>query len=152
MAVTDITVAAAKGMVDYLVDLLSVGTTSAAKVVLSDGAMPAHPGTGTPNTLVSIDLGTSAETNIFDAAATGTGGNANFATAGLKTALGSPSATAASAGTPTYFRAYDQAGTAVIQGDCGTGTQSLVLNASSFTTGQTVKITDWTVRVQYQSP
>ena len=146
---TTLSPAAVKASVDAVVDLVSVGTAAAAKIVISDTAQPASPGAGTPNALATIPLGTASEADIFDAATTDTA--TSYISASLKAALGTPSDTSATgAGTAVSFRAYDSNGLAIIDGSVGTATADLILDNDVIATGQAVKLTAWKVRQQFK--
>lgn len=55
------------------------------------------------------------------------------------------SATAGNTGTAAWFRITQSGGTAVVDGSAGTSSADLILNSTSFTSGQTVSISALTV-------
>lgn len=55
------------------------------------------------------------------------------------------SATAGNTGTAAWFRITTSGGTAVVDGSAGTSSADLILNSTSFTSGQTVSISALTV-------
>lgn len=138
-----ITNAAAIAAVDAITALINAG--GAGDLVIYGGSVPADADAalGSPTTLATITL----ETTAFGAAADTTG----EATANL--ALGSgKSATATGGGagtTATFFRVFSGAGTVIYQGTVGTvsGASDLVLTNTTIATGDTVSITDLEVRL-----
>ena len=126
-----ISVAAANAACDSVVDLLDADA-SAAYIEIRTGAQPATVATAASGTLLAT----------LTCSATAFGA----ATGGVATAAAITSDTdAAATGTAGWFRAYDGAGLAVIDGDVGTSGSSMNLNTTSITIGGTVAITSWTV-------
>lgn len=69
------------------------------------------------------------------------------------TANGMPNnATAAVGGTAVWFRIFNRAGTAVIDGNVGTSAADLILNSVNISVNQTVSITSGEVIVREVSP
>jgi hypothetical protein len=145
--------AAVKAAVDALLDKLDVGTAANARVRLYDGTQAASPDTAintTTNTLIAeLDLGTPA---VFAAATTGTGAETSYIKANATAGLPATNTSATATGTPTWFRAVDKDGEAVIDGSVGTNTTTadLVLDNTSIVAGQTVKANSWKVRMPFK--
>jgi hypothetical protein len=134
----------AKAALDAIVDSLDTGTGTANLKIFS-GAQPASPDTGTGTTLASMDVSSPA----FGAAATGTGGDANYVTAERTGDISDTSADAT--GTAAWYRLSNKSGVAKIDGSVGTATADLILDSVSITAGQTVKVTNMKVRLQYKN-
>ena len=110
---------------------------------------------------LNTDIGTSAQIIIYSGAApanvaaavTGTllvqfAGNATaFGTAatGVLTASAVANATAAATGVAGYFRINTSAGTAVVQGTCGTSGTDMILTNTNIASGQTIQFTSMTI-------
>jgi hypothetical protein len=138
-----ITNVAAIAACNAIVDLLDAGSPPGfIKIYDNTDAVPADAdaGLGSNVLLVTLTLNSTA----FGAAADGTG----KATA---TANAVTNGTAVADGTAAFFRATNAAGTAVIQGTCGTSSADLVLNSVAITTGATVSVTAWTFSVPEQA-
>ena len=141
---------AAKAVVDALVDRLDTETgATQALVQIYDGSQPSSPeiAIGTQTKLAEIAIGTTA----FGPA--NTTATANYAVA---TCSGVPhsdtSATGHATKTAAWFRAVNQGGTAIIDGDIGTTTSTadMAIDNTSISAGQTVKLTAWKVRLQHR--
>lgn len=133
---TRISTAAAKAGLDSIVALLD-GGAGAGYIEIRTGAQPATVGTAATGTL----LGTLTLTDPAFGAAT----NASPAVA---TAAAITSDTDADAsGTAGWFRAYDSAGTAVIDGSItGTGGGGdMELDDTNIVAGGTIAISSWTI-------
>lgn len=147
---TNVAKAAVKAAVDAIVDKLDTGTAATkAKVQIYSGSQPASAdaAVGTGTKLAEIEL----ETTAFGAAATGTGAETGYIVA---SADGLPNTdTAADAtGTAAWFRAVNQAGTAIIDGTVGANTTSfdMSIDNTSVKAGQTVKLNSWKVRMPFK--
>lgn len=128
---TRISDAARNAAADGVVDLLD-GGAGAGYIELRTGTQPASVATAASGTLLAtLTLADPA----FGAATGGT------ATAGTITDDSSADAT----GTAGWFRAYDSAGNAVIDGSAGEAAEDLVLDSASIVAGGTVSISSWTV-------
>ena len=143
---TRISIAAAKVAVDAVVDRAENGTGANCTVKIISGTQADDPddGTFTGTTLCTIDLGTT--TPAFSAAATGTGADAGYATANANTIL-TKTGTAGATGTAAWFRAFDQGGNAFIDGSVGTSDADMIIDNTSITSGQQVKLLTWKVRL-----
>lgn len=132
---TRISTAARNAAVDGVVDLLD-GGAGAGYIEIRTGSQPASVGTAATGTLLAtLPLSDPA----FGAASSGT------ATASAITDDTSADAT----GTAGWFRAYDSAGTGVIDGSITAtgGGGDLTLNSTSVVTGGLVEVTAWTVSI-----
>ena len=128
---TRISVAARNGAADGVVDLLDANA-SPGYIEIRDGTQPANPGTAASGTLLAtLTLSDPA----FGAADGGT------ATANAI----ADDTDAAASGTATWFRAYDGAGVAVIDGSAGESGTDLILDDAAIVAGGTVSISSWTV-------
>lgn len=134
---TRIAQAAAKAANDALVDLLDAGA-GAGYIEIRTGAQPATANTAATGTLL-------ATLPLSDPAF----GAATTASPSVATAAAISSDTNADAsGTAGWFRAYDSAGNAVLDGDITTtavGTGDMLLDDTNIVAGGTVAITSWTV-------
>lgn len=133
---TRIANAAAAAAVNSVVDLLD-GGAGAGYIEIRTGAQPASVGTAASGTL----LGT---LTLSDPAF----GNATSANPAVATAAAISSDTNADAsGTAGWFRGYDSAGTAIIDGSItGTGGGGdMELDNTSIVAGGTIAISSWTV-------
>lgn len=130
---TRISTAARNAAADAIVDLLDAGA-GAGYVEVRTGSQPATPNTAATGTLLAtLPLSDPA----FGAASNGTA-----------TAAAITSDTAADAtGTAAWFRAYDSAGNAVIDGSVTAtgGGGDMTLSSTSIVTGGVVNVTGWTV-------
>lgn len=149
---TNVAKAAVKAAVDAIVDKLDTGTAATkAKVQIYSGSQPASADAAI-NTVTNVKLAEiELETTAFGAATTGTGGEASYIKA---EADGLPNTdTAADAtGTAAWFRAVNQAGTAIIDGTVGANTTSfdMSIDNTSIKAGQTVKLNSWKVRMPFK--
>ena len=137
MANTDISQAAAAAACNAVVDLLDADA-SAGYIEIRDGTKPADPNTAATGTLLAT------------CTLSGTAfGAATVASPSVATAAAISDDTSADASsTATWFRAYDGAAVAVIDGDVSTvaaGTGDLQLDDTAIVAGGTVSITSWTV-------
>lgn len=133
---TRITQAAAKAACDAAVDLLDAGS-GPGTVEIRTGSQPATANTAASGTL----LGT---LTLSDPAF----GNATTASPAVATASAITSDTTADAtGTAGWFRGYDSAGTAVIDGSITAtgGGGDLTLDSTSIVAGGTIAMTSWTI-------
>ena len=132
-AITRISAAAAIASVDAVTALLNVG--GAGRIDIMDGTQPADPDAAitTQNVLASLTLSVDAFQDATDL-----GG---FARAVANTIT--EDASADQAGTASWFRAYNGAGTAVIDGNIGTVDEALVLNNVNIALNDTVTISPW---------
>jgi hypothetical protein len=130
--------AAAKAACDAIVDLCDVG--GAGRLKIYDGTQPTDPDTaiGAQVLLADITLANPA----FGAAA-------DAAPGGRATALGVPVAdtSANAAGTASWFRVSNNAGTALWDGSVGTASADMILNSVTITLGANVSISSWTFTV-----
>lgn len=131
-----VSMAAARAALDQLLAQLNTG--GAGHIKIFTGAAPATVETADSGTLLStLTLSNPA----FPASADG-------GTNGLATATANAIASdtnAAASGTAGYFRAYDGAGTCILQGTVGTASADMILNTVSISAGATVAITSWVV-------
>lgn len=143
---TNITIAAAKTMLDVQADLMDAGTGANPRLRIYSGTQPDSPddAVGTGTLLCEIDLGTAA---VFSAATTGTGTLANTATCTASAILPKTQTSATASGTAAWFRAVDKAGNAVIDGSVGTATADMILDNTSINAGQTVKLNSWKLKL-----
>lgn len=125
---------AARNACDEIAALLD-GGAGPGKLRIYDGTQPADVDTAitTQNLLAELTLSDPA----FGAA--GDGNPGGEATAGTIT----DDSSADASGTATWFRAVDSNGTAVIDGSAGTSNADLILDSTSITAGQTVKVNSW---------
>jgi hypothetical protein len=133
---TRISTAAAKAACDAVVDLLD-GGAGAGYIEIRTGSQPATVATAASGTL----LGT---LTLSDPAF----GNATTASPSVATASAITSDTNADAtGTAGWFRAYDSAGTAIIDGSVTAtgGGGDLTLDSTSIIAGGTIAMTSWTI-------
>lgn len=132
---TRITQAAAKAACDAVVDLLDVG--GAGYLEIRTGSQPATANTAASGTL----LGTlTLSATAFGAATT--------ASPSVATAAAITSDTSAdNSGTAGWFRAYNNAGTAIIDGSVTAtgGGGDMTLDTVTIVAGGTIAITSWTV-------
>ena len=129
-----VSTAARNAMCDALVDLID-GGTAAGTMKMYTGTQPAGPGTGigTQTLLATLTYSDPA----FGSAATG------VATASAISDDTSADAT----GTAAWFRNADSAGTAVYDGELGTSGSDINFNTLSWTAGDAVSVTSFTVTV-----
>ena len=133
---TRISTAGAKAACDALVDLLD-GGSGAGYIEIRTGSQPATVATAASGTL----LGT---VTLSDPAF----GNATTASPSVATASAITSDTNADAtGTAGWFRAYDSAATAIIDGSITAtgGGGDMTLDTVSIVAGGTIAISSWTV-------
>jgi hypothetical protein len=129
--------AATQAALDALLALLNVGSPAGIIKIFS-GSMPANcEAADTGTRLATLTLSATA----FPASATNTSPAGAKATANAITS----DTNAAATNTAGYFRAYDAAGTCIIQGDCGTSAADMILNTTSIVAGATVSCSSWTV-------
>lgn len=116
-----------------MVDLIDAGS-GAGFVRIYTGSQPTDSDTSETGTLlVTITL----QDPAFGAAADASPG-------GRATMAGTPSGTAAATGTAGYFRLYDSDENHILDGSAGTGSEDMVLDSASITSGQTVTINSFT--------
>lgn len=146
---TNIAKAIAKSALDAVVDSLDTGTGANARVRIYAGSQPASPDTavGTQTLLAEIDLGTPA---VFGAATTGTGGSASSVTANASSILPKSDSSANATGTATWFRAINKGGTAKIDGSVGTSSADMIIDSTSITASQVVKLNSWKIKLPFK--
>lgn len=136
MATTKITNASALVLLDALVDRLDNGTTNTeGRFRLYGGTEPTYADDAASATVV-------ATCNLSNPAF---GAAADQAPHAQATASAISSDTSAAGGTCNHFRGLDRDLASVIQGDAGTGSESLVLNSAVISAGAQVDINSWTV-------
>lgn len=137
MANTKIANAQALTACDAVVDALD-GGTGAGKLQIYSGSQPAGPDASIGGATLLAEL------TLSDPAF---GAAADDAPGGKATANSISDDTSANAsGTAAWFRAVTSDGTAVIDGDAGTGTGAdLTLDSASISSGATVSVSSWTV-------
>lgn len=109
------------------------------KIKIYSGSAPATVETSASGTLLSSGLAFS--NTSFPTAVDG--GSNGLATA-TANAISSDTS-AANSGTAGYFRATNAAGTAVLQGACGTSSADMIMNTTTITAGDTISITSFVV-------
>lgn len=129
MATLKISTTARNTACDGIVDLCDAG--GAGTLEIRTGSQPANPGTAASGTLLATFT---LPNPAFGAASTG-----------VATLNAVTSVTAAATGTAGYFRIKNNAGTAIMDGDCGTSGATLNLNTTSITSGGNVSITSGTI-------
>lgn len=138
MANTKIANSEAISACDAVVDALD-GGTGAGVLKIYDGTQPSggpDASAGTATVLAELTLSDPAFGDASDAAP---GGQATANSI-------SDDSSANASGTATWFRAETSGGTAVIDGDAGTGTgNDLVLDSANISAGATVSVSSWTV-------
>ena len=132
-AITKISSAAAIESVNAVTALLNVG--GAGRIDIMSGTQPAGPDTAITDQVVLASLTLNA--TAFGAA-TDQGGFARAVAAAI-TADNSADA----AGTATWFRAYNGAGTAVIDGNVGETDESLIITNANIALNDTVSLAPW---------
>lgn len=136
---TRIPYATASAACDAIVDRLDIGGAGTVKVY--DGTQPANADTAvsTQNILCEFTLANPA----FGAASNGAASMAG----GTKT-----DSSANNTGTATWFRAFNGAGTVIIDGSVAAtgGTADMIIDNTSIASGQTVNLTAWTVTMPRQ--
>lgn len=140
---------AAKAGLSAIVGKLDTGVGANAKIKIFNGTQADSPDDAvfTGTTLAEIDLGAAA---VFPSGAvTGNGADANYVVANRTGDVTDTNANAA--GTASWFRAVNKSGIAIIDGSVGTAAADLILNSVAISTGQTVKITNWKMRLAYKN-
>ncbi len=117
--------------------LLNAGTPPG-KIKIYTGSPPASLAASEAGTLLST---LTFSTTAFPTAVDGVSNGLATATANAITSDTSAAAT----GTAGHFRATNAAGTAVLQGTCGTSGTDMILNTVSITAGDTVACTSFVV-------
>lgn len=138
MANTKIANSEAISACDAVVDAID-GGTAAGVLKIYAGSQPSGGPDATPGGATLL-----AELTLSDPAF----GNATDSAPGGQATANSISddSSANASGTATWFRAETSGGTAVIDGDAGTGTgNDLVLDSANISAGATVSVTSWTV-------
>lgn len=128
---TIISTAARNAMVDALTALLNAGGAGSIKVYT--GTQPAGPGTAVGAQVLLGTLTLSA--TAFGASSGGTATAAAIAS----------DTSADNTGTAAWFRAASGAGTAVIDGSCGTSSADLILDSVSIVAGGVIAASAWTI-------
>jgi hypothetical protein len=138
MAITRISAAAAIAGCNAIVDLIDAGA-SAGTIKIYTGSQPADPdaGIGGATLLGTLTFSDPAFGNAVDGAPGG------VATADVIAA----DLVADATGTATWFRVADSNGVAIIDGDAGTTTQSMILNTDAVVAGATLSISAYTFTV-----
>jgi len=130
--------AGAQAALDALLALLNTGGAGSIKIFDNTGSVPANTeAADSGNVLAQLPLSATA----FPASATNASPRGAKGTANAITSDASADAT----GTALYFRAYDGAGTCIMQGTCGTSSADMILNTTSIVAGSTVACSSWTV-------
>lgn len=124
----------ALAIVDSIVDELDSGT-----IRIYSGSVPTLADTALSGNTILAELVLGAP--AFGAAADATG--AATATANAITDDSSANAT----GTATFFRAFDNGDTCVLQGTVGTSGTDMTITSTSIEAGVTVEVTSWTVSI-----
>ena len=129
--------AAAQAGLNAITALLNVGGTGT--IIIKTGAAPATVETAATGTTLSSGLTFSATAfaNATDPGSTG------LATATANAIAND--ASAANTGTAGYFRALNHAGTAVLQGTCGTSSADMILNTTAITAADTIVCTSFVI-------
>ncbi len=117
---------------DSIVDDIETGGTGT--IVIYSGSIPAD---------ADASAGTEVATLTFSATAFGNA--ADSGPGATATANAITNDTSATGGTATHFRFLNGAGTAVLQGAVGTGSEEMVLNTDIINAGAIVSITAATV-------
>ena len=134
---TRISNVAAKAACDAIVDLCDVGGAGRLKIYNGTQPTDADTAVGAQVVLADLTLGNPA----FGAAADANPGGR--ATANAVTADSSADA----AGTATWFRVFNNAGTALWDGSVGTSGADMNLNSVTISLGANVSISSWTFTV-----
>ena len=128
----------AKAMLDAWRVLLDAG--GAGTIEIRTGAQPALTTTA--------DSGTLLATLTLSATSFGAAANASSPEGAIITAAAITSDTSADAtDTAGHFRAKNNAGVVIDQGNCGTSGTDMILNTTSIVAGSTVSCSAWTVRL-----
>jgi len=137
VAITRISSAAAIAATNTLVDLLD--NSGPGRVDILDGTQPATVNTAITDQTVlgSLTLSNPAFGNATD--------QGSFARA-VANAVGQD-ISANAAGTATWFRAYDGAGNAIIDGNAGVTDEAMILNNAEIALNDTIDITSWNVEL-----
>lgn len=129
--------AAAKAALDAALALHNAGTPPG-KIKIYTGSPPVSLAASESGTLLStLTLSTTAFAASTD------GGTNGLATAAANSI--SPDTSAGATGTAGHFRTTNAAGTAILQGTCGTASADMIMNTTSITSGDTVACTAFTV-------
>lgn len=129
--------AAAQAGLNVITALLNVGGTGT--IIIKTGSAPATVETTASGTTLSSAL-------TFNATAFGNAtdpGSTGLATATANAIVSDTNA--AATGTAGYFRALNNAGTAVLQGTCGTSSADMIMNTTTITAGDTVAVTSFVI-------
>jgi hypothetical protein len=144
---TTLSKAAAKAAVNAVVDLFDVGAGTKGYVKIYGGVQPDSPDSATTEATLSTIL---LETTAFGAATTGTGGEANMIVASAAD-LPNTQASADDTGTAAWFRCFSQDDVPIIDGSVGTATADMIIDNTSITAGQAVKLNSWKVRLPFKA-
>lgn len=136
MSITKISNAAAIAAVNALTALLNVG--GAGYIEIRTGTMPADVDTAATGTL----LGTCVLSNPAFSGATDNIGSAQAVANAI-----AQDTSADAAGTAGWFRAYDNGGNAIIDGDIGIGGSgaAMIINNADIALNDTIDVTGWTI-------
>lgn len=128
--------AAAKAMLDALTALINAGA-GAGKLRIYSGTKPTNPDVaiGAQVLLAELTLSDPAFTAATDA---------NPGALATASAI-SDDTSANNTGTATWFRVVDSNDVAIIDGSVGTSSADLILDDTALVSGQTVKVTSWTI-------
>jgi hypothetical protein len=128
---------AAQSALDALLALINAGTPPG-KIKIYTGSPPSNVEAAATGTLLAT---LTFSNTAFQAAVAITSPRGARATANAITS----DTNAAATGTAGYFRATNAAGTAVLQGTCGTSNADMILNTTSIVAGATVSCSSYTV-------
>jgi hypothetical protein len=130
--------AAAQAGLNAITALINVGSPPG-KIKIYSGSAPATVETSASGTLLSSGIAFS--TTAFGAATDP--GSTGLATATANTIAADTNA--ANSGTAGYFRATNAAGTAILQGTCGTSSADMIMNTTTITAGDTIAISSFVI-------
>ena len=131
--------AAAQAGLNAITALLNAGGTGTIVIRSVGTGVPATVETTATGTLLSsgMTFNSTAFANATDPGSTG------LATATANTIVSDSSA--AASGTAAYFRCLNHAGTAVLQGTCGTSSADMIMNTTSITSGDTIACSSFVI-------
>lgn len=113
-----------------LLDAIETYAGTSPKIMIFTGAEPAKTAADSGTLLATINL----PSDWLAAAASGS-----------KSKLGTWSATAAASGTASYFRLKTSGNAVVMQGSVGTSAADLLVDSTTFSSGQAFTITSFTI-------
>lgn len=135
---TVISLVGAKAMMDAFTALFNVG--GASTIEIRTGTQPALTTTADSGTLLAV---LTCNATAFAAAGTGSSPQSALSTANAITS----DTSADNTGTAGYFRAKNNAGVVLDQGNCGTSGTDMILNTTSIVSGSTVSCSAWTINL-----